>query len=261
MRLAPRSALLVLALLLTAGCATNPKAVRPAQNLKYENAVDRHEKLNRAVYKFNNGVVRVFLDPLTSVYTTLVPGPIRDRLKSFFDNLDEPFTFVNDVLQGEGKRASDTLGRFVLNSTVGIGGLFDPAQSLGIDRHTEDFGQTLAVAGVPPGDYIMVPFYGPTTARDGFGLIVHFFADPVNWVMQANDLGYLSWPRRGISGLEGYARNKAFLTDLQKNSLDGYATLRTYYLQNRDFQIRNGKPASNQSINDQFDSLDAEPKQ
>ena len=247
------------AAIILAGCATNPNAVRPAPNLKYENVIDRHEKLNRDIYKFNNSVSRIFLDPLTSVYTTLVPRMIRDRLTSFLDNLDSPFIFVNDVLQGQGKRASDTLGRFVLNSTVGIGGLFDPAQSLGIDRHSEDFGQTLAVAGVPPGDYIMIPFYGPTTSRDGVGLLIHFFTDPVTWMLNANGLGYLSWARRGASGLDGYARNKDFLKDLQKNSLDGYATMRTYYLQNRDFQIRNGKPASNQSINDQFDEFDTAP--
>ena len=252
-----RSVFFALAVVVVAGCAT---AGAPLTSSRYEQARDPHEKLNRDIYKFNNTVSDIFLDPLSAVYTTVFPGFIRDRIKSFLDNLDDPYTFINDVLQGNGKRASDTLGRFVLNSTVGIGGLFDPAQRLGIEPHKEDLGQTMAVAGVASGDYLMIPFYGPTTTRDGFGLIVHLFADPVNWVLKLNDLGYLRWPRRGLSGLDSYARNKAFLKDLENKSLDSYAKLRTYYLQNRAFEIRNGKPASEKSINDQFDEFETDSK-
>jgi phospholipid-binding lipoprotein MlaA len=244
------------ALIALSACATRPPADDPIAVAQYKSADDPVEPLNRGVYKFNNGFNTVVLNPISTVYTTIFPKILRDRLRSFLDNLDSPLIFINDVLQGRGKRASDTLGRFALNSTVGIGGLFDPAADLGIPKHSEDFGQTLAAWGVIDGGYMMIPIYGPSSARDGLGLIVDLLMDPVTWIFKANNVGYLSWPRLGASGLDNYSRNRDLLTDLRKNSVDGYVTLRTYYRQNRDFEIRNGEAASKEDQQDQNDLFD-----
>ena len=256
-----RLAVIGLALIVLSACATRPPASDPIALEQYKKADDPVEPMNRGIYKFNNGFHKVILTPISTVYTTIVPKFLRDRLRSFLDNLDSPVILINDVLQGNGKRASDTLGRFVLNSTIGIGGLFDPATDLGIQKHSEDFGQTLAVWGVKDGGYMMIPVYGPSTARDGLGLIVDLVMDPVTWLLKADHKGYWSWPRLGASGLDNYSRDLDLLTDLRKNSVDGYVTLRTYYRQNREFQIRNGAPASQEEQQKQdelFDEFDNE---
>ena len=257
------SRLIVLALCVAVlpACATRPPANDPVALAQYKKTDDPLEPFNRGVYKFNKGLNTVVLNPLSSVYTTIFPKFFRDRLKSFLDNLNDPIVWINDVLQGEGKRANDTLGRFVLNSTVGIGGLFDPATKLGLPEHDEDFGQTLAVWGVDDGGYLMIPLYGPSSTRDGFGLVVDLIADPITWMMRWQNVSYLSWPRLGTRALDKYTRNKDLLNDVQKNSVDGYAALRSYYRQNREFEIRNGAPApeeQQQNQNELFDQFDDE---
>jgi len=254
-----RWTVLLVGIVLLPACATRPPASDPVALAQYKKADDPLEPFNRDVYTFNNGFNRYVLSPIATVYTTIFPKIVRNRLRDFLDNMNGPIIFINDVLQGQGKRASDTLGRFVMNSTVGIGGLFDPAEKLGIPQHTEDFGQTLAVHGVKDGGYLMIPIYGPSSIRDGFGLIVDVAMDPITWVFRLNHVTYLSYPRIGMNAIDKYARNKKLLHDLRKNSVDGYATLRSYYRQNRTFEIRNGAPASKQEQqqqNDLFENFD-----
>ena len=257
------SRLIVLALCVAVlpACATRPPANDPVALAQYKKTDDPLEPFNRGVYKFNKGLDTVLLNPISSVYTTIFPKFFRDRLKSFLDNLDSPIIWINDVLQGEGKRANDTMGRFVLNSTIGIGGLFDPAKNLGLPQHDEDFGQTLAVWGVKDGGYLMIPLYGPSSTRDGFGLVVDLIADPITWLLRDRRATFLSWPRLGARAIDKYSRNKDLLNDVQKNSVDGYAALRSYYRQNRTFEIRNGAPApeeQQQQQNELFEQFDDE---
>lgn len=241
-----RIAGLIALLAMLPACATRPPASDPVALAQYKKADDPYEPMNRTIYKFNNGFDKYFLGPITTVYRTIFPKVMRDGLHNFLVNLDAPVVFINDVFQGEGKRATDTLGRFVLNSTVGVGGVFDPATGIGIPYHDEDFGQTLAVHGVKDGGYVMIPIYGPSSTRDGFGLVVDLLMDPVTWMLRWQNVSYLSWPRLGAKGIDKYDHNKGILDDLRKNSVDGYVALRSYYRQNREFEIRNGKAQSEQ---------------
>ncbi len=254
-----RLALLVVALGLLPACATRPPASDPVALAQYKKADDPVEPMNRTIYKFNNGFDEYVLGPITSVYTTVFPKVFRHALHNFLVNLDAPIVFINDVLQAQPTRATNTLGRFVMNSTVGVGGLFDPATDIGIPYHDEDFGQTLAVYGVKDGGYLEIPFYGPSSTRDGFGLVVDLAMDPISWMFRWQHVSYLSWPRVAAKGIDKYDRNRNILEDLRNNSVDGYAALRSYYRQNREFEIRNGKAQSEpeqQQQNDLFDSFD-----
>jgi phospholipid-binding lipoprotein MlaA len=256
-----RLAGLIVALALLPACATRPPANDPIAVAQYKKVDDPLEPMNRTIYKFNNAFYEYFFGPITTAYRTIFPKVIRDGARNFLFNLDAPIVFLNDVLQAQGKRATDTLGRFVLNSTVGVGGFFDPATDLGIPWHDEDFGQTLAVYGIKDGGYIMIPVYGPSSTRDGFGLIVDLLADPVSWILSSQNVGYLGWPRLGARGIDKYDRNQRILDDLRENSVDGYVALRSYYRQNRDFEIRNGKQQSKQEQqqqNELFDKFDDE---
>ena len=259
-----RTALLVVALGLLPACATRPPASDPVALAQYKKVDDPREPMNREIYKFNNGFDRYLLGPMTTAYTTVFPRVFRDALHNFLVNLDAPIVFINDVLQAQPKRATDTLGRFVMNSTVGVGGLFDPATGISIPYHDEDFGQTLAVYGVKDGGYLMIPIYGPSSTRDGFGLVVDLAMDPVSWVFRWQHVAYLSWPRLGAKAIDKYDHNRGILDDLRENSLDGYAALRSYYRQNREFEIRNGKAQSQedqQKQNDLFEDFDDESGQ
>ena len=127
---------------------------------------DPWEAGNRPVLAFNSAVDRYLLNPVTRGYQAVVPSPVRLALRRFMQNIDSAPIFVNDVLQLEWKDAGVTVGRFALNSTLGLGGLFDPATSVGLPLHKSDFGQTLALAGTPSGNYVMLPLFGPNTVRD-----------------------------------------------------------------------------------------------
>ncbi len=157
-------ALLVFSLALGfSGCASNGN-----QN----SSEDPLESYNRWMHDFNMAGDRVFIKPLGQMYDQALPGPVKTGVRNFYNNLREPATIINNLLQGKpGSAASDTL-RFVINSTFGILGLFDIASSIGLPRHVEDFGQTMAVWGIPSGPYFVLPFLGPSTIRDSFGVAV-----------------------------------------------------------------------------------------
>jgi len=231
------------AALLLAGCATVPGQDRLAER-------DPLEKFNRGVWGVNQAADKVLIRPATHVYRAVAPKPARQGVSNFFSNLTEPWSFVNNMLQGKPKRALHNLGRFVVNTTAGLGGLFDVASKTDIQPAPEDFGQTLARWGVNGGPYLVLPLLGPSTLRDGIGSGVAFVADPVNIGLREADIPKTArWVYRGISVVD--ARNQliesggdAFL----KSSLDPYATARSAYLQRR-----------RAAIMDQENSLDAGP--
>jgi phospholipid-binding lipoprotein MlaA len=142
---------------------------------------DPWEHTNRDLYAFNKGLDKYALKPVTQVYRTVTPVAARHGVSNVFNNIDEPLSFINAILQGKIKQAFRTADRFLLNTTLGVGGLADVATDMGRPEEPEDFGQTLAVWGVGTGPYLMVPLLGPSTARDLTGFVVDFFTDPVGY--------------------------------------------------------------------------------
>jgi phospholipid-binding lipoprotein MlaA len=163
-------------------------------------------------------------------------------VKNFLDNLRSPIIFVNDLLQGEFERAGTTLIRFLMNSSFGIAGINDFAGEVGLVRHDEDFGQTLAVAGVDSGPYLMLPIFGPSNPRDGIGILIDFLLDPFQYF--TNSAFGLS--RSFTRAVDTRARRYDTIDDLERTSLDFYAAVRSLHRQRRADKIRNGAPPENQ---------------
>jgi len=230
-----RNSLLAIVLLAvsTAGCATGDPAAL-AQN-------DPYEPMNRSVFKVNTGIDNAVAKPVAKFYNHAVPGFARDGVHNFLTNLAKPVTFANDVLQGDGGRAWQTLERFSVNSTLGIGGLLDVATRIGIPDHSEDFGQTLGTWGVAEGPYLVIPLMGPDPPRDLSGDVVDIFLDPLTYIRYH---GSDTWSvaRAGVSVLDLRARNVDTVDQIERTSIDFYATTRSLYRQYRNSEIRNGAP-------------------
>lgn len=198
---------------------------------------DPFEGFNRAVWEFNQGLDFVLLKPLAQGYRFIVPEPGRDAVGNFFLNLSEPINFLNASLQGERDLAGNALARFLINSTFGLGGLFDAAGAFGHPYHREDFGQTLAVWGVGDGGYFMIPIFGPSTVRDALAFPVDIVASPWGFAFPIE----LTIP---LAGLRAVDQREGFLDqleELEQASLDFYASVRSIFLQRRAAQIANGR--------------------
>jgi phospholipid-binding lipoprotein MlaA len=209
--------------------------------LAIEDDNDPLEGLNRGVFEFNRVVDGLFIKPAAQIYSGVLPQQAQDSVRSFLRNLRSPIILANDVLQGDMDRAGNTIGRFLVNTTLGIGGLFDVASDLGIPFHDEDFGQTLAVWGISEGPYIVLPIFGPSNPRDAVGLASEFFLDPVNIYLDNQDLDYLTYVRAGLTGVDARARSLDTLDQLERTSLDYYAAIRSLYRQHRANEIRNSR--------------------
>ncbi len=232
-------ALLAIALALGA-CASKPPADDLEARRYYKEINDPLEPMNRQILKFNRGFEKIILTPVAKTYRAVLPAPARKGVYNLLHNLKSPGIFGNDVMQGEGKRAGNTLLRFVVNSTLGIGGLFDVATRMGIESHDEDFGQTLAVHGIGEGFYLVLPIFGPSSPRDGIGLAVDILIDQIFWILRSENLNYVNYVRTGVEGVDIYARNLDQIEELKRTSLDYYAALRSTYRQNRRSEILNG---------------------
>jgi phospholipid-binding lipoprotein MlaA len=234
---------LLLALLL-AGCATRPPASEPEELAEFEQTNDPAEPTNRRLYAVHQGIDRVVLRPVAVAYRDVVPRPVRSGIRNVLGNLRTPVVLVNDMLQGEPRRAGDTLGRFFINSTLGLGGLFDVAGSeFGVPGHTEDYGQTLAVWGVGEGPYLFVPVLGPSNPRDLLGFGLGIASDPLTWVGQGATVNALTYGRVGATVVDTREDLIDVLDDVERTSLDSYATLRSAYRQRRAAEIRNSDRA------------------
>mgnify|MGYP005842292829 CR=1 FL=1 len=216
-------------LLWLCGCATTP----PSPSTVY----DPIEPVNRAVFEFNRVVDGILIKPIAELYGLVVPSPIRTGVRNFLANLRSPIIFANDLLQGETERAGTTLGRFMINTTIGLGGVLDPATALGRERHDEDLGQTLAVWGVGDGPYLVLPILGPSNLRDLAGRIGDRFANPLPYL---DDDSYWIAQAAG-EGVQARYDALDLLDDLERNSLDFYAAVRAIYAQRRAADIRNGR--------------------
>ena len=226
-----RLSLLSVCLLLLCGCATLPPGSK-------RDPRDPWERFNRSSYRFNDALDRAVLKPVAKGYTHL-PQPVQTGMHNFFDNLDYPVTIVNDLLQGQLKPFFSDIGRFVLNSTLGLGGLFDPATPAGLQKNYRDFGQTLGKWGVPKGPYVVVPLFGPYDVRDGIGSVtVDYYANPRSYLNFWTNLGLYT-----VRTVDHRSRLLPLDATIQ-SAYDPYAFVRSAYLQNRDFMVHGGQSQS-----------------
>lgn len=196
-----------------------------------EEIYDPFEGYNRFMYKVNWEIDRAIFRPISEVYS-YVPASARKRVRNFITNLRSPLSFVNSLLQLEPVEAGQTMVRTLINTTIGIGGLFDVATDLGIEYHNEDFGNTLATAGIPSGPYIILPLLGPTTPRDILGRGGDMYGNPVNWVLWNQDLNGILYARDGMDMLDRRTEARGFTDELEK-AIDPYARVRSLYWQTR----------------------------
>ncbi len=202
------------------------------------------EGFNRASFALNQGLDKIIIKPVASVYRNL-PRPIKNGMSNSLDNLSNIVTIPNNLLQGDFKKAGINTGRFVVNTTLGILGLMDVATALGFeDYEKEDYGQTLAAHGAGPGCYIVLPVLGPSTARDTVATVVNFVGGD-GWynITVANDTQHFSdfdyYSSKVLSGVDFRAKNFDSIENLEKNSLDFYASVKSLYLQDRQQKILN----------------------
>jgi phospholipid-binding lipoprotein MlaA len=231
-------AVLILGLMLT-GCATPPKD--PAQRAIFEQNNDPLEPLNRQTFALNQFLDRILFRPVAKAYVFLLPDLARTGVHNVLDNLKEPTVFFDNLLQGEFKRAGITVGRFVFNSTVGLAGFVDIAGQSGLERQPADFGQTLFVWGVHSGPYLVLPIFGPSNPRDAIGQGVDSYADPMTILANEHGLTELMTGRLVLGGIDDRARVLDVLDDLEKNSVDFYAELRSMSQQHRAAELRHGE--------------------
>ena len=207
---------------------------------------DCFEKINRATFAFNKALDGVIFQPVASVYKKF-PSPVKSGVSNSLDNLSNLVTIPNNILQGDFKSAGINTGRFIVNTTVGILGLVDVAQYVGMpDYEKEDYGQSLAKAGVGPGCYVVLPILGPSTARDVVGSAVNFVGGDAWYnVTVRNDTHYFSdidyYSSKVTGGVDFRAKNYDSIENLEKNSIDFYASVKSLYLQDRQQKIANTK--------------------
>ncbi len=207
--------------------------------------IDPLEGFNRVMFGFNEMLDVLLLRPAAEFYTKVLPPPFQRGVRNFLRNLRSPIILANDLLQGEMDRAGVTVSRFLINSTLGIGGFSDQAGRMGYYYHNEDFGQTFAVWGSGQGPYLVLPVLGPSNPRDLVGSVVEYLVDPVNIWANNTDRDWVPISRTVATGVERRAAALELLDEAKKSSLDYYATIRSLYQQRRADEIRNGEDAEN----------------
>ena len=236
--------LLLLTGLLTAGCATIEGPTDPQ---------DPFESYNRAMHQFNDKVDQYVLKPVAKGYDTITPAPVQKGVSNFFSNLDDVLVMINDLFQLKFKQFASDTGRFVVNSTLGIFGLIDWASDMGLEKHNEDFGQTLGYWGVPSGPYFVLPFWGPSTIRDTGGLVVDSYEfDPLynelheGFPIPARD-GEAAWTLTAIKAVDTRAQLLKAEKILDEAALDRYIFIREAFLQRRQNLVYDGYPPEEES--------------
>lgn len=212
---------------------------------------DPNEARNRDIHAFNRGVDRALLRPTANTYSTILPEPVERGVSNFAQNLDAPGDVVNNVLQGRPGPALENTLRFAINTTVGIGGLFDPATALGVAGDPTDFGETLHVWGAPEGQYSEVPFMGPTTDRDLVGTLVDVAMNPVRLALPTPE-SYYATGAKVASRLGDRARYSETFDSVLYDSADSYAQTRLLYLQNRRFELGQGAGGADATFEDPY---------
>ena len=217
-----------LILAIAAGCATGPNA----------NKADPFEPVNRGVFRFNETVDKAVLKPVAKAYVNVLPSLVRTGVNNFFGNLAEVWTFANTLMQLKPQASAETFMRFNVNTFFGLGGLLDIATEMGIDRHTEDFGQTLGRWGVPPGPYVMLPLLGPSSVRDAAAFPLDRYGDAFSHVLNVEVRNSLTVVRL-VDLRSNYLRAGQLLDDA---ALDKYSFTRDAWLQKRRNDVYDGNP-------------------
>lgn len=233
--------LLLGALLLTAtGCATKPPPGDVEAQAEFRELNDPIEPTNRFFYRVNDGLDTYLLRPVAVAYRAVVPGAVRRPVHNLLTNIAAPTAFANDVLEAHPRKAGDMLMRFLINSTAGVGGLWDVAAEVGYPDHDTDFGLTLAVWGVGDGPFLFLPVLGPSNPRDASGFAGQFGLDPLTY---ATFGGYrtLGFARAGLSAVDTRERLLDQIDSIKRGALDPYATFRSLYRQNRADQVAHAK--------------------
>lgn len=243
--------LLVVGLL--AGCAHSPPS----------DPWDPLEPVNRASYTFNQKADKFVLKPVAQGYDKVVPDPVQTSVGNFFDNASQPLTMINSLLQLKWGKFNQSLGRFMINTTAGVGGLFDVASKLGVPHPDEDFGQTFGYWGVGPGVYIYLPFLGPSDGRDLLGRTADQFALPINYLDQFDEIDdNYSWLPYALRGLQ-FVNLRASLLGFDKTleqQFDPYVFVRSYYLEKRRKAVYDGDvPDRLKGDNDNAGAADSMP--
>jgi len=250
-RLVP--ALLALTILALAGCATPPPASHPEALEAFHQTNDPLEPTNRVLYRVSNAVASVSLTPAARAYRSAVPEPVRNSITNIFSNLGGPFRFANDVMQAKSRRAGDTLMRFLINSTIGLGGIFDVASGWGYPNHPSDLGMTFAVWGVPSGPYLFLPLLGPSDPRDAFGFAAGTVGNPLRALGSGPGAIAFQWASLGTTTISQYAQNLPAIESVKRTALDPYATFRSLYRQHRQAEIDAAKQGGEHTIPVWFD--------
>jgi phospholipid-binding lipoprotein MlaA len=243
-----RVSLLALACLSLFGCASLPPNAK-------RDPRDPWERMNRTTFKVNMAIDHAVARPVARGYKKVVPGVVRTGVSNFMDNLFYPVTMANDLLQLKFKPFGQDTGRFLLNTTVGIGGLFDPASKVGLQKNEEDLGQTFGYWGAKPGPYFMIPILGPSDVRDGIGKIGDGFLSPLSYVNN-------NYIRYGIYGLDVIDIRYRLLPQdaLLDEAYDPYTFLKNAYLQRREYQVNDGKQTQEQRRKQEQEQLDEEKR-
>ncbi|TDJ46129.1 MAG: VacJ family lipoprotein [Gammaproteobacteria bacterium] len=210
--------------------------------------IDPFEPINRPIYKFNDITDRYLLRPLGQGYNAILPRPVRNGVGNFYDNITYPVTIVNGFLQGKFEQATRDTVRFIANSTFGLLGFFDVASPGGLARHDEDFGQTFARWGIPQGPYIVIPLLGPSTVRDGIGILGNVQVNPLIQMSNTSvrDKLLILW----------YIESRAALIgpdEVIQDAFDPYLFVRDAYLQNRQFLINDSTTPVGEFFEDDFE--------
>ena len=241
-RISTGACLAFLVLLACAGCATAPSD--PEGRIAYDKANDPIEPTNRAIFDANQFVDHNALKPVAEAYVDTVPDGARRGLHNVLTNINGPRVGINDMLQGNFDRAWVTTQRFVVNTTVGGLGIFDVASDWDLPYHDADFGQTLGVWGLEDGPYLQLPLFGPSNPRDATGMVVDILMDPFTYVT-GGPISYVCYARMAATVLDERSAHLADLDEIEKNSLDYYASLRSLYRQHRQDMVEQagGAPA------------------
>jgi phospholipid-binding lipoprotein MlaA len=221
-------------------CATPPPASDPDAVADFKQTNDPLEPTNRVFYAINNGLDTVILKPVAQAYRFAVPEPVRNGVHNVLSNVSTPVLLANDMLEGKPRRAGDTFMRFMINTTVGVLGIFDVASRWGYNRHDADFGLTLGNWGVPEGPFLYLPVLGPSDPRDAAGFGVDIAMDPFTWVGSPHDatVKALNWTRFALNAVDTRERLLDPIDQIKKTALDPYATFRSLYRQHRAAQLK-----------------------
>ena len=218
-------------------CATRPPASDVEATQEFNENNDPYEPANRVGFAISDGLDTYVLAPVARAYRYAVPGVIRRPVHNVLQNMTSPVVFINDVVQTKPRRAGDTFMRFVINTTAGVGGLFDVAAEVGYPHHDNDFGTTLALWGVPEGPFLFLPVLGPSNPRDATGYGVDILFDPLTYAPSGHGLHTLEAVRIGLSAVDARERVLDEVDSVKKTALDPYATFRSLYRQNRESTI------------------------